>query len=96
MLILHVAIFAISGAAGLISIRKNLELVRSAIGQAQRNSLPDKLLNVWMLLYGFVGTQMAHNLSPFINAKGPAVFFPSHTGNFYIYLFKVVSEWMQP
>jgi hypothetical protein len=44
-----------------------------------------------MLLYMFVGTQMSFNLAPFINQGGPVTIFNTLEGNFYSYLWNIIT-----
>ena len=86
---MHVTIFGFCGAAGLIGIYRNFTTVRNAVSDPtvpSRRAAADHLLKVWMLLYMFVGTQMAFNLAPFINTSGPIAVFHSQQGNFYTYV----------
>ena len=65
--LLNVTIFAISGAMGLVFLKQGFENSVDAENEQGRGSR--RLLFVlWMLLYGFVGTQMAWTLRPFMGA----------------------------
>lgn len=92
LLFMHVAIFAFCGAAGLASVNKNFKYVRSEIAGERPSLFADQLLKVWMLLYMFVGTQMAFNLAPFINKGGPVTVINKLNGNFYTYLWDILND----
>ena len=42
------------------------------------------LLNIWIILYAFVGTQLAWTLRPFFGDPGKVVLFRAIEGNFYV------------
>ena len=51
------------------------------------------LLNVWILLYGFVGTQLAWTLRPFFGDPNQSFeIFRSIGGNFYVNIVKTLME----
>ena len=89
---MHVLIFAFCGVAGLASVYRNFEYIRTSIGAENEKRLARHLLKVWMLLYMFVGTQMAYNLAPFINREGPVTVFNQLGGNFYSYIWDILAE----
>ena len=89
---MHVVIFAFCGAAGLASVYKNFEYIRKSFGTANDKLFAHHLLKLWMLLYMFVGTQMAYNLAPFINRQGPVTVFNQLGGNFYTYIWDILRE----
>ena len=93
LLLMHVAIFAFCGAAGLYSIHRSFGMIRT---QAEDRFSPSgHVLKIWMLLYMFVGTQTAYLLSPFINRTPGFTLFHDGGGNFYSYLWSVVRELLQ-
>ena len=96
LLIMHVVIFAFCGAAGLASVYKNFEYIRKSVGTANDKLFAHHLLKLWMLLYMFVGTQMAYNLAPFINRQGPVTMFNQLGGNFYTYIWDILTESIFP
>ncbi|MBM4068311.1 MAG: hypothetical protein FJ271_05125 [Planctomycetes bacterium] len=96
LLLMHVGVFTVCGAGGLVTIFQDFSQVRLQMAQAEQRSIPRSVLYAWMLLYMFVGTQMAFNLAPFVNRPGDAVaLFNQGQGNFYSYLWDVIAEWMQ-
>ncbi|MGI5245793.1 hypothetical protein [Dactylosporangium sp. CA-139066] len=51
------------------------------------------LLNVWILLFGFVGTQLAWTLRPFVGSPGePFEIFRKIEGNFYVEIVKAIGR----
>ncbi len=92
---MHVLFFAFSGATGLFFIKRNFTILR----ELEMASLPQqntdvntrsdaRILTIWMLLYMFVGTQMAYILSPFIGTDSTFMLFNGSDNNFYTYLLK--------
>ena len=89
--LLNVAICAVSGSMGVRFLAQGMGIVSSAgkEGGAARR----KVVRLWVLLYGFVGSQMAWTLRPFIGA--PSIkfeLFRQLGGNFYSNLLASVGE----
>jgi len=93
ILLMHVLFFAFAGATGLFFIKRNFTILR----ELEMASLPHqntdvntrsdaRILTIWMLLYMFVGTQMAYILSPFIGTDSTFMLFNGSDNNFYTYL----------
>ena len=89
--LLNVAICAISGWMGVLFLSQGMGIVAAAGKQgagARRN-----VVRLWILLYGFVGSQMAWTLRPFIGA--PAMkfeLFRQLGGNFYSNILASIGE----
>ncbi|MBX7059996.1 MAG: hypothetical protein K1X75_18185 [Leptospirales bacterium] len=83
LLFMHVLFFAVSGFAGLVSIHRTHKLLANSDGGGTGNA---SLLQAWMLLYMFVGTQMAFTLSPFVGRETAFYWFHHPDKNFYSYL----------
>jgi hypothetical protein len=65
---------------------------RPAYPQAQR-SPSMALLYIWILLFGFVGTQLAWTLRPFFGNPGePFAIFRTIEGNFYAEIFRTIAN----
>jgi len=92
LLIMHVLIFAFCGAAGLASVQKTFKQILTAVSTEKDTPFAETLLKIWMLLYMFVGTQLAYNLAPFINRQGPVTVFNQLGGNFYSYIWEILSQ----
>lgn len=95
LLLMHVSIFAFCGAAGLHSVYWNYQYLHQRVAPAGTRDKSLAVLQVWMLLYMFVGTQTAYLLSPFINRDGDFVWFGTPKGNFYQYLWDVIREMIE-
>jgi hypothetical protein len=51
------------------------------------------LLYVWIVLFGFVGTQLAWTLRPFVGSPGePFAFFREIDGNFYVDIIRTIGH----
>jgi hypothetical protein len=81
--LLNVAIFTIAGSMGLVFLKQGFEHSVDAENEEGRGAR--RLLFVlWMLLYAFVGTQMAWTLRPFMGAPNePFMIVRQVGGNFY-------------
>jgi hypothetical protein len=81
--LMNVAFFAISGFLGVTFLQQGMRIVTE--GKNEEGIQTRRLIFVlWVLLYGFVGSQMAWTLSPFIGAPGePFILFSQAGGNFY-------------
>lgn len=82
--LLAVAFVAISGYVGLYFLWGGMALVDDTRDRSTRR-LANWILRAWTVLYGFVGSQMAWRLSPFIGELDQPVVWvlPSHD-NFYV------------
>jgi hypothetical protein len=89
---MHVLTFSFCGAAGLYSIHRNFTILRQQSPEAEQRSPTNHVLQVWMLLYMFVGTQTAYLLSPFVNPRPEFILFHHTGGNFCSYLWAVLRE----
>ena len=91
LLLMHVAIFAFSGLAGLQAIRRDFGLV-SALCPAATSPRSYLLLRAWMLLYMFVGAQMAHAIAPFVGSKSDFLLFRHPEGNFFTEVMSAIGK----
>jgi hypothetical protein len=85
--ILHVLIFAIAGGCGLLAVN------RCRANQGSSDETTDAswwVIRAWMVLYMFVGTQLAYLLSPFIGHPDKPFQFLRHSENFYVQVFQAV------
>jgi hypothetical protein len=81
--LLNVGIFAIAGVMGLNFLRQGFAHSVDADNEEGR-SARRRLFTAWMILYAFVGTQMAWTISPFIGDPGqPFILARRAGGNFY-------------
>ena len=89
--LLNVGVFTIAGLVGVIFLSQGMRVV-SAAGKegavARRN-----VVRLWILIYAFVGSQMAWTLRPFIGAPGLLFeLFRQLGGNFYANIFASFGE----
>jgi len=93
LMLMHVAIFIICGIAGLAYIQKNFHYIRRLSGDESGNA--GFLLPIWMVLYMFVGSQMAYILAPFVGRDSTFMLFRVPQDNFYTYLWDIVMQLMR-
>ncbi len=86
--LLNVVIFGVAGVMGLNFLSQGFAHSVDADnpdGQVARQ----RLFRMWMILYAFVGTQMAWTLSPFVgDPEMPFILFHQFGGNFYADVFE--------
>lgn len=81
--LLNVAIFGIAGSMGLVFLKQGFEHSVDA-DNAEGRGARRMLFVLWMILYAFVGTQMAWTLRPFMGAPDePFMIVRQVGGNFY-------------
>ena len=94
LLLFHVGVFAFCGGAGLFSIKRNLNRLFDLESQ-QGNARPSSfLLNIWFLLYMFIGAQMSYVLSPFVGKSNDFMLFTSDKGDFFSYLMRTLRDFI--
>ncbi len=92
--LLNVLFFTISGWTGVWFLRQGLNVITEAGDEenggengeeaAKGRGMRQMVATMWMLLYGFVGTQMAYTLSPFIgDPELPFILARHAEGSFY-------------
>jgi hypothetical protein len=74
--------------------RRRAELrARGVVAQPSERQGSMTLLYVWIMLFGFVGTQLAWTLRPFFGSPGEKFeFFRSIDGNFYVDIVRTLSH----
>jgi hypothetical protein len=83
--ILNVAILALTGVVGLRVLVTGMASVTPSAEGAAPPASNRKLLRGWLVVYAFVGTQLAWTLRPFFGAPGlPFELFRTLEGNFYV------------
>ncbi len=89
--LLNVGVFTIAGVVGVAFLSQGMRVVSNAGkegARARRN-----VVRLWILIYAFVGTQMAWTLRPFIGAPGMQFeLFRQLGGNFYANVFASIGE----
>lgn len=89
--LLNVAIFAFSGLWGMLGLLRGLRAMCRRSDLFPRRAI--LILQAWILIYGFVGTQMAWSLRPFIGA--PDLRFQivrEQESNFYLTVWQAVQS----
>ncbi|MFQ5400620.1 MAG: actin-binding WH2 domain-containing protein [Anaerolineae bacterium] len=89
--LLNVAVFTVSGGMGVLFLSQGMRIV--AAGGRTGEQARSWVLRVWMILYAFVGSQMAWTIRPFIGA--PSIrfeLFRQLGGNFYTNIFASIGE----
>ncbi len=88
--LLNVGIFAISGVMGVVFLSQGMQIVAA---DAEGDSARRNVLRLWMLLYAFVGSQLAWTIRPFIGAPSiPFELFRQLGGNFYTNILASLGE----
>jgi hypothetical protein len=89
--LLNVAICAVSGAMGVQFLAQGMRIV--AAGGREGAGARSNVVRLWVILYAFVGSQMAWTLRPFIGAPSMRFeLFRQLGGNFYSNLFASIGE----
>ena len=89
--LLNVGICAASGSMGVLFLSQGMRIV--AAGGKEGASARGHVVRLWILLYAFVGSQMAWTLRPFIGAPSMKFeLFRQLGGNFYSNLFASIGE----
>jgi hypothetical protein len=80
--LLHVAIVLGSGLVGMAALHEGLAFACEKRGVYPRRAMT--IMQVWAVLFAFVGVQMAWNLRPFVGDRAvPFQVFRHYEGNFY-------------
>lgn len=90
-ILLNVVIFALTGFIGVYSLYQGMKFVieQDTDGTKTRT----KILQFWLGLYAFVGSQLGWTLRPFFGAPGfPFELFREKEGNFYLSVIQAISE----
>ena len=89
--LLNVAIFAIAGGMGVLFLSQGMRVVAASGKEGARARR--WVLRLWILVYGFVGSQMAWTLRPFIGAPSMKFeLFRQLGGNFYANVLVSIGE----
>jgi hypothetical protein len=89
--LLNVVIFAIAGIAGVVFLSQGMRVVSGSEGEGA--GARRWLLYLWIVVYAFVGSQMAWTLRPFIGAPSIGFeLFRQLGGNFYTNIFASIGE----
>ncbi|UCC89445.1 MAG: hypothetical protein JSV81_09080 [Anaerolineales bacterium] len=89
--LLNVAVFSIAGSMGVLFLSQGMRIV-SASGH-EGSKARRRVLRLWILVYAFVGSQMAWTLRPFIGAPSMRFeLFRNLGGNFYTNIIASIGE----
>jgi len=89
--LLNVGIFAIAGIAGVVFLGQGMRVISGSEGEGARARR--WVLFLWIIVYAFVGSQMAWTLRPFIGAPSMGFeLFRQLGGNFYTNVFASIGE----
>lgn len=90
--VLAVLFVGISALIGVYFLWRGMTLVESTRQDAIKH-VGRRILGLWMVLYGFVGTQMTWRLSPFIGRpEDPFYFVKPSRDNFYVEVLRAVQQ----
>lgn len=91
LILLNVFIFALTGFIGVSSLYQATSLVLEQDNEGSKTR--QKILQFWLFLYAFVGSQLGWTLRPFFGTPG-SVFelFREREGNFYLSVIKSISH----
>ena len=90
--VLAVLFVGISALIGVYFLWRGMTLVESTRQDAIRH-VGRRILGLWMILYGFVGTQMTWRLSPFIGKpEDPFYILKPSRDNFYVAVLRAVQQ----
>lgn len=84
--LLNVGVFALAGLLGVRLLWQAMQYLTQRSGRRPQYGL----LWCWMLVYVFVGTQLAWTLRPFVGAQGDFHLFRQLGGNIYLYVLETV------
>ncbi len=89
--LLNVGVFTISGFVGVTFLSHGMQVV--SYGGSEGVGARRRVVWLWIILYAFVGSQMAWTLRPFVGAPGlPFELFRQLGGNFYANILASVGE----
>jgi hypothetical protein len=90
-MLLNVAIFAITGFIGIKFLYQGMRSMTEQDIEGMETRM--RLLRFWLVLYAFVGTQLAWTLRPFFGRPGSIfVLFRELEGNFYLSLVQAIAQ----
>jgi predicted tellurium resistance membrane protein TerC len=88
---LNVAVFAIAGIIGVMFLIRGTRLMSDP--ESEGTQTRRYVVYLWIVVYAFVGSQMAWTLRPFVGAPGLGFeLFRQLGGNFYANIFASIGE----
>ncbi len=89
--LLNVAVFSITGFIGVKFLYQGIQLLSADDEEGKETRM--SILQFWLILYAFVGTQLAWTLRPFFGNPGTQfVLFREMEGNFYLSLMQAIGQ----
>lgn len=81
--LMHVAIFGFSGVWGMIALWRGLTAMCETSSLYPKQAV--RIMKIWMVIFGFVGTQVVWSLRPFVGRPGLPfeIFRSGQAGNFF-------------
>lgn len=90
LILLNVLIFAMTGFIGVSSLYQAMNLVLEQEDESSKTR--KKILQSWLFLYAFVGSQLGWTLRPFFGTPdSPFQLFREREGNFYLSVIQAIS-----
>ena len=91
LVLLHVTLMAIAGLAGMAALISGLKSACEKYSVYPKFGI--KIFRFWVVIFGFVGTQLAYNLKPFVGSPDLAFQLLRHSkGNFYILIINQIQN----
>jgi hypothetical protein len=92
--LLNIAIAGVAGLFGMYALHEGLSVVCEKRGVYPRKALT--IMRAWVLLFAFVGIQLAWSLRPFLGDRNqPFRVFGTYQGNFYAAIMYAVNQLMR-
>ena len=89
--LLNIGVFALTGIIGIKFFHKAMVALIDPESESLQNRR--KLIKAWLILYGFVGSQLGWTLRPFFGTPGqPFALFREIESNFYIEVLKIIGK----
>ena len=90
-LLLNIAVFGLTGVIGIKFFHKAMVALIDPESESLQNR--HKLIRAWLILYGFVGSQLGWTLRPFFGTPDrPFALFREIESNFYIEVVKIIGN----
>jgi hypothetical protein len=82
-MLMNVVVFAITGVFGVSFLYQSMR-PSSEIDGDENIKVRDQILRLWLILYGFVGSQLGWTLRPFFGSSETFILFRPREGNFLV------------
>lgn len=91
-LLMNVAIFAVTGIFGVSFLYQAMRPTAGENEVADTIKIRNRILQFWLMLYGFVGSQLGWTLRPFFGSPGNFEIFRPKDGNFLTGVFQALAN----